>query len=293
MDAQEVQALHPMVVSPDVTHPATRVRIEPSRGFRSLNLGDLWTHRELVYFMIWRDVKVRYKQTALGAAWAILQPLLTMAIFSLFFGRLTKMPSDGVPYPMFTFVALVPWMFFSNGLTLAANSLVQNANLLTKVYFPRLAIPLATVLVGLVDLLLSFVVLLGLIGYYHIPLTARAFYVPLFLLLSVVTTLGVSLWLAALNVQFRDVRFTIPFLVQVWMFATPVVYPSSLIPQPWRTLFGINPMVGVVEGFRWALLPVSTHPGPMTAISSLVAVAVIVSGALYFRHMERTFADIV
>ena len=243
--------------------------------------------------MIWRDVKVRYKQTALGAAWAILQPLLTMAIFSLFFGRLTKMPSDGVPYPMFTFVALVPWMFFSNGLTLAANSLVQNANLLTKVYFPRLAIPLATVLVGLVDLLLSFVVLLGLIAYYQIPLTPRVFYLPFFLVLSVVTTLGVSLWLAALNVQFRDVRFTIPFLVQVWMFATPVVYPSSLIPQPWRTLFGINPMVGVVEGFRWALLPVSTHPGPMTAISSLVAVAAIVSGALYFRHMERTFADIV
>jgi lipopolysaccharide transport system permease protein len=293
MDAQEIQTLHPMVVEPDVTHPITRVRIEPSRGFRSLNLRDLWTHRELVYFMIWRDVKVRYKQTALGAAWAVLQPLLTMAIFSLFFGRLTKMPSDGVPYPMFTFVALVPWTFFSNGLTLAANSLVQNANLLTKVYFPRLAIPLATVLVGLVDLLLSFVVLLGLIAYYHIPLTPRAFYLPLFLVLSVVTTLGVSLWLAALNVQFRDVRFTIPFLVQVWMFATPVVYPSSLIPQPWRTLFGINPMVGVVEGFRWALLPVSTHPGPMTAISSLVGVAVIVSGALYFCRMERTFADIV
>jgi lipopolysaccharide transport system permease protein len=270
-----------------------RLRIQPSRGWGSLNLGELWAHRELVYFLTWRDVKVRYKQTALGAIWAILQPVLTMAVFALFFGRLARVPSDGIPYPLFAFTALVPWMFFSNGLTQASNSLVHNANLLTKVYFPRLAIPISTVAAGSLDFVLSFVVLLVLVTYYGISPTAKIVWLPLFALLALITSLGVGLWAAAINVQFRDVRYTIPFLTQFWMFATPIAYPSSLLPEPWRTVFGINPMVGVVEGFRWSLVGAQTAPGPIIALSSLVAVTLLVSGAYYFRRMERTFADIV
>jgi lipopolysaccharide transport system permease protein len=258
-----------------------------------LNLGELWAHRELVYFLIWRDIKVRYKQTALGASWAILQPLLTMLIFSVFFGRLAKVPSDGVPYPLFSFVALVPWMFFSNGLTLASNSLVHNANLLTKVYFPRLAIPISTVASGVVDFVLGFIVMLGLILWYGIVPGKEIVFLPLLMLLALVTSLGVALWLAAVNVEFRDVRYTVPFLTQFWMFATPIAYPSSLLSEPWRTLYGLNPMVGVVEGFRWALLGVNTAPGPIVVASSIVAILLLVSGAYYFRRMERTFADVV
>jgi lipopolysaccharide transport system permease protein len=258
-----------------------------------LNLGELWAHRELVYFLIWRDIKVRYKQTALGASWAILQPVLTMLIFSVFFGRLAKVPSDGVPYPLFSFVGLVPWMFFSNGMTVASNSLVHHANLLTKVYFPRMAIPLSTVVAGVVDFILGFIVMLGLIAWYGIVPTAAVVFLPFFLLLALTTCLGVSLWLAAVNVQFRDIRYTMPFLTQFWMFATPIAYPSSLLSEPWRTFYGLNPMVGVVEGFRWALLGVDTAPGKMLIASSIVAVCFLVSGAFYFRRMERTFADVV
>jgi lipopolysaccharide transport system permease protein len=267
--------------------------IEPSHGWGSLNLDELWSHRELVYFLIWRDIKVRYKQTALGASWAVLQPLLTMLIFSVFFGRLAKVPSDGVPYPLFSFVALVPWMFFSNALTLSSNSLVHNANLLTKVYFPRLAIPIATVVAGVVDFVLSFIVMLGLIAWYGIVPTVNVVFLPLFLLLALVSSLGISLWLAAVNVQFRDVRYTIPFLTQFWMFATPIAYPSSLLSEPWRTFYGLNPMAGVVEGFRWALLGVNTAPGPMLIVSSVMSVVLLVAGAYYFRRVERTFADVV
>ena len=279
--------------TPRAASVSHRLRIQPSSGWGSLNLGELWAHRELVYFLTWRDVKVRYKQTALGALWAILQPVMTMAVFALFFGRLAKVPSDGVPYPLFAFTALVPWMFFSNGLTQASNSLVHNANLLTKVYFPRLAIPISTVMAGALDFVLSFGVLVALVAYYGITPTANVFWLPLFALLALVTSLGVGLWAAAINVQFRDVRYTIPFLTQFWMFGTPVAYPSSLLPEPWRTVFGINPMVGVVEGFRWSLVGAKTAPGPIIALSSLVAVALLVSGAYYFRRMERTFADIV
>jgi homopolymeric O-antigen transport system permease protein len=290
----EGQALSPGRATPvHKSGTAHRLRIQPSSGWGSLNLDELWAHRELVYFLTWRDVKVRYKQTALGAIWAVLQPVLTMAVFALFFGRLAKVPSDGVPYPLFAFTALVPWMFFSNGLTQASNSLVHNANLLTKVYFPRLAIPISTVMAGALDFVLSFVVLVALVAYYGITPTANVVWLPLFALLALVTSLGVGLWAAAINVQFRDVRYTIPFLTQFWMFGTPVAYPSSLLPEPWRTLFGINPMVGVVEGFRWSLLGAKTAPGPIIALSSLVAVALLVSGAYYFRRMERTFADIV
>ena len=272
--------------------PAPSRRIQASSGW-SLDLEELWLYRELIYFLVWRDIKVRYRQTVLGAAWAILQPLLTMAVFALFFGRLARVPSDGIPYPLFSFAGLVPWTFFSNGLTQASNSVVQHANLLTKVYFPRMAIPIATVLSGAPDFLLSFGVLLGMMAYFGVAPTSNVIYLPLFVLLAFVSSLGISLWLAALNVQFRDVRFTLPFITQFWLFATPVAYPSSMLSEPWRTFYGINPMVGVVEGFRWALLGVDTAPSGVVGVSALVAVLLLVSGAYYFRRLERTFADFV
>ena len=269
------------------------LNIEPSNTWVSLKLGELWQYRELLYFLIWRDIKVRYKQTALGAAWAIIQPLFSMLIFSLFFGRLAKMPSDGIPYPLFSLAALVPWTFFANGLNQSSNSLVASANLLKKVYFPRLVIPIATVLAGVVDFALSFVVLLGLMAFYGITPTINLFWMPLFLLLALVTSLAVGLWMSALNVKYRDVRYIVPFVIQVWMFSTPIVYPSSLLPASWRTIYGLNPMVGVVEGFRWALLGTNTAPGFMIAVSATAALLLLIGGAFYFRHMEKSFADIV
>lgn len=269
------------------------VVIKPSKGWVSLNLRSLWEYRELLYFLTWRDIKVRYKQTALGAVWAILQPMATMLIFSLFFGRLVKVPSDGLPYPLFAFAALVPWTFFANGLNQSSNSLIASANLLKKVYFPRLAIPIATVLAGVVDFILAFVVLLLLIAYYRITPTINIVWTPLFLALAFVTSLGVGLWMSALNVKYRDVRYVVPFLIQIWLFATPVAYPSSLLSQPWRTIYGLNPMVGVVEGFRWALLGTNTAPGLMVAASSATALLILITGAFYFRYMEKTFADVV
>lgn len=269
------------------------IRVERSRGWVSLRLGDLWEYRELVYFLTWRDIKVRYKQTVLGAAWAILQPVLTMLVFSLFFGRLAHMPSEGVPYPIFTFAALVPWTFFANGLTQSSNSLVGSANLITKVYFPRLIVPVATVLSGVIDFVLAFVVLLVMMGYYHIVPSPTVLWLPLFLLLAVTAALGTGLWLSAMNVQFRDVRYTVPFLTQFWLFATPIAYPSSLLHEPWRTIFAVNPMVGAVEGFRWALFGHSSAPIAAVSVSFISASLLLVSGALYFRRMERTFADIV
>jgi lipopolysaccharide transport system permease protein len=269
------------------------LRIEPSSGWVSLKLRELWEFRELLYFLAWRDIKVRYKQTLLGAAWAILQPLLTMVVFSIFFGRLAKIPSDGVPYPIFSYVALVPWTFFAHGLNEASNSLVGSANLIKKVYFPRLAIPVAAVLSGVIDFLLAFLVLVGMMLYYGLVPTINTLWLPGFLLLTLITSLGVGLWLSALNVKFRDVRYTVPFVVQFWLFATPVAYPSSLLSEPWRTLYGLNPMVGVVEGFRWALLGTVTQPGAIIVVSSFAALAMLVSGAFFFRRMEKTFADIV
>jgi lipopolysaccharide transport system permease protein len=268
-------------------------RIEPSRGWISLGLRELWDYRELLYFLIWRDVKVRYKQTFLGAAWAIIQPVFTMVVFSLFFGRLAGIPSDGIPYPIFSFAALVPWSFFANGLNQSSNSLVGSAGLIKKVYFPRLAIPVATVFSGIVDFALAFVVLLGMMLYYGLLPTLNTLWLPLFFLLALVTSLGVGLWLSALNVKYRDVRYTVPFLTQFWMFSTPIAYPSSLLPEPWRTVYGLNPMVGVVEGFRWALLGNNNAPGPIIIASSLAALAILVGGAFYFRRMEKDFADVV
>ncbi len=267
--------------------------IKPSQGWVSLKLDELWEYRELLYFLTWRDIKVRYKQTVLGAAWAIIQPFFTMIVFSLFFGRLAGIPSDGIPYPIFSYAALVPWSFFATGLSSSSNSLVGSANLLKKVYFPRLAIPIATVLSGVIDFVLAFILLLGMMLFYGIVPTINIIWLPLLLLLALMTSLGVGLWLSALNVQFRDVRYTIPFITQFWLFATPIAYPSSLLSEPWRTLYGINPMVGVVEGFRWALLGSDTAPGPIIIVSALAAVGLLVSGAYYFRRMEASFADVV
>jgi homopolymeric O-antigen transport system permease protein len=267
--------------------------IAPSRGWVALKLRELWAYRELLYFLVWRDIKVRYKQTVLGAAWAIIQPFFTMVVFSLFFGSLAKMPSDGIPYPIFAYTALVPWTFFANGLTQASNSLVGNSGLIKKVYFPRLAIPIAGVLSNLVDFALAFVVLLLMMVYFKLWPTAAILWLPLLLLLAFITALGVGLWFSALNVEFRDVRYVVPFLTQFWMFATPVAYPSSLLHEPWRTLYGLNPMAGVVEGFRWALLGTVAAPGPLIWASAAAALVILVSGAFYFRRMERTFADVV
>lgn len=277
--------------SRSATRPAT-IRIEPSPAWPRINFAEIWLYRELLYFLVWRDVKVRYKQTALGATWAILQPVLTMVVFNLFFGKLAKMPSDGVPYPLFSLAALVPWTFFSNGLGQASNSLVASANLLKKVYFPRLIIPVASVTAQLVDFLLAFVVLLGMMAWFRWRLTPNVVFLPFFLLLAYATALGVSLWFAAWNVQFRDVRYVVPFLTQIWMFCTPVVYASSILSEKWKMLYALNPMVGVTEGFRWALLGTNTAPGPMIIASTGTALAILIGGAYQFRRLEKTFADI-
>jgi len=269
------------------------IYLKPLKGWVSLGLREIAEYHELLYFFIWRDIKIRYKQTALGASWAIIQPLFTMVVFSLFFGRLAKVPSDGIPYPLFSYAALVPWTFFANGLNLGSNSVVSGANLVRKVYFPRLVMPIATVLSGAVDFVLAFIVLIGMMFYFGIVPTVNIIWLPFLFLLALVTALGVSLWTSALNVQFRDVHFVIPFLTQFWLFATPIAYPSSLLSGSWRTLYSINPMVGVVEGFRWALLGTNTSPGPMVVVSSVAALLILISGAFYFRHMEKNFADIV
>jgi lipopolysaccharide transport system permease protein len=265
--------------------------IEPGKGLAIPNLKELWQYRELLYFLIWRDVKVRYKQTALGASWAIIQPFFTMVIFSLFFGRLAGVPSDGVPYPIFAFAALVPWTFFANGLTNSSGSLVASQNLIKKIYFPRLAIPTASVLSGIVDFVIAFAVLLGMMAFYGIVPTAQVIWLPALLLLALVTSLGVGLWFSALNVQYRDVAYVVPFTVQIWLFATPIAYPSSMLSEPWRIVYGLNPMVGVVEGFRWALIGTETAPGLMLAVSAGAAIAILVGGGFYFGWMERSFAD--
>jgi lipopolysaccharide transport system permease protein len=270
-----------------------RTRREPSKGWAGPKLRELWEYRELLFFFVWRDIKVRYRQTVLGALWAILQPIFTMVIFSLFFGRLASIPSDGLPYPIFSFAALVPWTFFANALTQASNSLVVSGDMLKKIYFPRLALPIATVFAGVVDFVLAFIVLLGIMLFYGFVPTVNVVWLPFFALLALVTSIGVSLWLSAMNVQFRDVRYTIPFLTQAWLFVTPIAYPSSLLPEPWRIVYGLNPMAGVVEGFRWALLGTATAPGPMLIVSSLVALILLVTGAFYFRRMEQSFADVV
>lgn len=270
------------------------LHIKPSKGWVSLQLRELWKYRELLYFLTWRDIKVRYKQTVIGAAWAILQPVMTMIVFSIFFGGLAKMPSDGVPYPIFSYAALVPWTFFAYGLGQASNSLVGSSNLIKKIYFPRLIIPLSSVLSGVLDFLLAFAVLIIMMLMFGIVPTVNVIWLPLLLLLAMVTSLGVGLWLSALNVEFRDIRYIIPFLTQFWMFLTPIAYPASLIQnETVRALYGLNPMAGVVEGFRWALLGTDTAPGGVILVSSTAAVLLLITGAFYFRRMEKNFADVV
>jgi lipopolysaccharide transport system permease protein len=267
--------------------------LSPADRWSAIGLKELWEYRELLYFLTWRDIKVRYKQTALGAAWAVIQPVFMMMVFSLFFGRLAKVPSDGIPYPIFTFCALLPWQLFAHALTESSNSLVANERLITKVYFPRLVVPISAVLGGLVDFGIAFIILLGLMFYYGITPTWAIVTLPGFLLLAIMTALGVGLWLSALNVQYRDVRYTINFMIQFWLFATPVAYSSSIVPERWRALYGLNPMVGVVEGFRWALLGKQEPSRAMLAASVLVVVFLIVGGLYYFRRMEQQFADVV
>jgi lipopolysaccharide transport system permease protein len=271
--------------------PVTEIR--PSKRYVSVNLKEIWHYRELLYFLAWRDVKVRYKQTGLGIAWAVLQPLLSMIVFSIFFGRLAKMPSDGIPYPVFVYCGLLPWQLFALALTESSNSVISNERLITKIYFPRLIIPAAAILPGLVDFGVAFVLVAIMMWYYRIVPTLAMLAVPLFVLLAVITALAVGVWLAALNVKYRDVRYTLPFMTQFWMFATPVAYPSSLVPERWRPLLGLNPMAGVVEGFRWALLGTAAAPGPMLAVSALIVALLLVSALLYFRRMEKSFADLI
>jgi lipopolysaccharide transport system permease protein len=271
----------------------TILRIVPSRGWVGIGWRDLWAYRELMYFLAVREIQVRYKQTAVGIAWAVIQPVFTMLVFSLFFGKLGKMPSEGIPYPLFSLAALIPWSFFAAGLSQSSGSLVGNSNLITKVYFPRLIIPISSVLSGLLDFALGFVLLLifmSAMGYFP---NMHLFWSIPFLFLALVTSLGVGLWLGALNVEYRDVRYIVPFLTQFWMFATPIAYSGRMLKEPWRSVYGINPMVGVVEGFRWAVLGSGNPPGLILVISSLVALLFLISGLYYFRRMERTFADVV
>jgi lipopolysaccharide transport system permease protein len=270
--------------------PAT-VRIEPPHGWLELRLHEVWQYRELLYFFVWRDVKVRYKQTVIGIAWVVLQPLMTMGVFTLFFGRLAKLPSDGLSYPVFYFSALVPWTYFSTALQSCTSVVVDNQRVITKVYFPRLVLPLSAVISGLVDFAIGFVVLLVVTAIYGIKPTLAALWLPVLLLLAVLTALGIGLWMSALNALYRDVRYVVPFLVQFWMFASPVAYPTSLVPQRWRWLYGLNPMAGVIDGFRWALTGHGVAPGPLMLASASAVIVVLLGGLFFFQRMEGTVAD--
>jgi lipopolysaccharide transport system permease protein len=267
--------------------------IQPTRGWRALDLREVWRHRELLYFLAWRDVKVRYKQTALGAVWTLLQPLLAMAVFWVVLGHFAGMPSDGVPYPIFALVGLLPWLYFAGAVSSASGSLVANASLVSKVYFPRLIVPLAAVAPGLVDLAIGLLVLFALMASFGLFPGVSALLLPLFVLLALVTAFAVGVWLSALDVRYRDIRYTVPFLVQMWLFATPVLYPSSLVPGRFHALYGLNPMAGVVEGFRWALLGRAAPSAAIMAVSALVVTALLLSGLFYFRRVERVFADVI
>ncbi len=273
--------------------PFRVTQIAPAHRIRLPDLRELYRYRELLYLLTWRDITVRYKQTVLGASWAILQPVLTTLVFSVFFGRIGKIPSEGVPYPVFALAGLVPWTFFSNGLILGSNSLVNNVSFITKIYFPRLLVPLCTILAGLLDLVIAFAVLAAVMAWYGITPGWSVLWIPVLVFVAVLATCGVSIWLAALNVRYRDVRFVVPFLAQLWLFATPIAYPASLVPSRWRELMGLNPMAGVVEGFRAALLPTHFNAVPIVAVSSLSAIVMFAGGILYFYRVERTFADVI
>jgi lipopolysaccharide transport system permease protein len=266
--------------------------IRPPRKWVPIDFKEIWAYRELLFFFTWRDVKIRYKQTGLGFAWAIIQPLFTMLIFTLIFGGFAHIPSDGIPYPLFSYAALLPWTLFAEGMTRSTNSMVVNAPIMTKVYFPRLLMPISGIMSPLVDFCIAFLIMVAMMFYYGFVPTVNVIFLPLFLLLAIGTSLGVGLWLSALNVQYRDFQYTVPFLIQIWMYASPVVYPASMLPESIRVWYGLNPMAGVIEGFRWALLG-TTPPSAMILVSVGVVVVLLVSGLFYFKKMEQYFADLV
>jgi len=275
-------------------HEPTTIYIKPSTGLTALNLRDLWVYRELVFFMIWRDVKVRYKQTLLGMTWAVIQPVLTMVVFNFLFGKVAKVPTDGIPYPIFSFAALLPWGLFVTALNQGSRSLVAHNSMITKIYFPRLILPLSSVLSGLADFAIAFVILIGLMIYYKVTPTITALWaLPLFLLLAILTALGVALWLSAFNVRYRDVNYALPFLTQIWFFITPVAYSAKVVSENWRWVYSLNPMAGVVNGFRWALLGAGSGPDAALWLSAGISLLILVTGLFYFRSMERTFADTI
>ena len=267
------------------------IDIQPSRGWIPVNLKDLWVYRELLYFLTWREIKVRYKQTILGFAWAIIQPFFMMIVFTLFFGNLAKIPSEGIPYPLFNYTALLPWTLFSEGLTRSSNSLVQDANLVRKIYFPRLVMPLSGVLSPVVDFAIAFTILIGMMFYFGYPPTVMILWLPVFLLLAMATAFGAGLWFSSLNIKYRDIRYVVPFLIQIWLFASPVVYSSNLLPEKYQLIYALNPMAGVIEGFRWSILG-TTPPGSMIAVWAAIVIVIVVTGTFYFRRGERTFADV-
>ncbi len=282
------------MISNQIEHPPlSEIEIEPPRGWFNLRLKELWQFRELLYFLVWRDIKVRYKQTLLGAAWVVIQPIVTMVIFSIVFGKLANLPSDGVPYPIFSYAALLPWQLFSRALSDASSSLVNNQQFVTKIYFPRLFLPAASILSGLVDFFIALIILFLLMWYYHIPLTIKVLVLPILILFTIFTSLTVALWLSSINVRYRDVKYTLPFIMQAWMYATPVAYSSSLIPEKFQLLYGLNPMAGVVDGFRWALLGKDMTLSPLIWISILVMIVLLISGLIYFQRMELTFSDVI
>jgi len=278
-------------------NPIPITYLKPAKGLAALNLKDLWDYRELIYFLTWRDLKVRYKQTLLGFTWVLLQPVINMVVFTILFGQLLNVPTGGIPYPIFSFAALLPWLYFASSLSRSSTTLVGSANLISKVFFPRMVIPIAGVLSGLVDFLVSLIVLVGMMLFYKIIPTWNLFLMPLFLLLALLTALGFGLWLSALNVRFRDVNHLVPFIIEIWKYATPVIYGSTLIPEKFRFLLGLNPMTGVVEGFRWAILGSkyveNFNPGPLFIVSISITLLVLISGVIFFRNTERTFADII
>lgn len=271
---------------------APTVVIRPPRGWVPINWKDLWVYRELLYFLTWREIKVRYKQTVLGFAWAILQPFFMMVVFTLFFGNLAKIPSEGIPYPLFSYAALLPWTLFAEGINRSSTSMVSNVNLIQKVYCPRLVMPLSGILSPLVDFAVAFIILIGMMFYFGYPPTINMLWLPAFILLALVTSLGVGLWFSAINVKYRDVRYVIPFLIQLWLFASPVVYSSSLLPEKYQVIYGLNPMAGVIEGFRWTILG-TEPPGSLITVSIIIVIVLVISGAYYFRHNEKIFADVI
>ncbi len=269
-----------------------KIIIRPPSGWMPIDLKELWAYRELIYTFSTRDIKVRYKQTALGAAWAIIQPLFAMVVFTIFFGGLAKIPSEGIPYPIFSYSALLPWTLFAEGVSRSTSSMISNANIMTKVYFPRMIMPISGIISPLVDFAVAFIFLIGMILYYGFVPTTNIIWLPAFILLALATSLGVGLWLSALNVQYRDFQYTVPFLIQIWLYASPVVYASSLVPDKYRMIYGLNPMAGVIEGFRWALLG-TEPPSYMVFVSVMMVVLILISGSYYFKRMEKNFADIV